>query len=290
MTQSVFSLGLWSAKIRSIKDLTGKQWPTASLLVASLVCANWINAGNCCMKFLKYLQCLLGWNPNEGRALCWHVIDTKATSHHCTSRYSLSYWVKQISKWNWQHPLTFSLQLILPRAMLEGVRAGHLQVHMNNSGLLTAFLRPGLIYKSACAVSDLHIFLSIYGHCLHSRQHVFFLLASLRICWQSVSTLSQQQCTSFSLAGLMNWIGGSAFIEFCLCILGNTLHSLSGRGLHEEVDTTVLSVSGIYGWAVARQAKETGSCCSEPRNSPLQKRLLNGNLLFLHFGFSFFCR
>lgn len=66
--------------------------------------------------------------------------------------------MKQISKWNWQHPLTFSLQLILPRAMLEGVRAGHLQVHMNNSGLLTTFLRPGLIYKSACAVSDLHIF------------------------------------------------------------------------------------------------------------------------------------
>lgn len=44
-----------------------------------------------------------------------------------------------------------------PAAILEGVTAGHLHVHMSNSGLLSAFLRLRLIYKSACAVSHLHI-------------------------------------------------------------------------------------------------------------------------------------
>lgn len=172
MTQSVFWLGLWSSKIRPINNLrTISHCISASFSLCQL---------DQCRKLLHdipEIPVMTWWKPNEGRALRWHaghVIDPKATSHPCRCRYFLSFCVKRISKRNWQHPLTFSLQLILPRAMLEGVRAGHLHVHMNSSGLLTAFLRPGLIYKSACTVSDLHIFLSIYGHCLRSRQCVFF--------------------------------------------------------------------------------------------------------------------
>lgn len=44
-----------------------------------------------------------------------------------------------------------------PTAILKRVKAGHLHVHENNSGLLSAFLRLRLIYKSARTVSDLHI-------------------------------------------------------------------------------------------------------------------------------------
>lgn len=62
------------------------------------------------------------------------------------------------------HPLT---------ASLEKVTAGHLKVHMNNSGLLSAFLHLRLINKSACAITALHISLYLWTLSTSVSAHVF---------------------------------------------------------------------------------------------------------------------
>lgn len=56
-----------------------------------------------------------------------------------------------------------------PTVMLEGVTAGHLHIHMNNCGLLSAFLSLRPIYKSACTVfwsAHFSVFMDIVHICV----------------------------------------------------------------------------------------------------------------------------
>lgn len=87
-----------------------------------------------------------------------------------------------------------------PTAMLERVTAGHLHVHMTNSGLFPTFLGLKLIYKSARTVSDLHI--SLY-------------LWTLSAC-VSVSTLTTITTTMYIRGYFVFCRNDGAVIQFCV--------------------------------------------------------------------------
>lgn len=98
-----------------------------------------------------------------------------------------------------------------PTVILEGVTAGHLHVHMNSSGLLSAFLRVRLIYKSARTISDpckFSEFMDIVCICVST----YFLLC---ICWLNISVYGQQQCSPFSVS--QSGCAVELIRQFCIC-------------------------------------------------------------------------
>lgn len=89
---------------------------------------------------------LMRLKPNVGNTqnqVCLHPIITDSSSLTTT-----------IHKMELTTPSDLQPPTHPPTAILEGVTAGHLHVHMNSSGLLSAFLRVRLIYKSARRISD----------------------------------------------------------------------------------------------------------------------------------------
>lgn len=104
-----------------------------------------------------------------------------------------------------------------PTAISDGVKAWHLHVHMNNSGLYFAFLCQRQIYKSACTISDLHISGYLWTLCAFVSVHIYWhftvhMLAGhkhVQVNNNNVHHFLHKSC--LSLDGLLNWTGSFAF-------------------------------------------------------------------------------